>query len=1211
MGHLALSFLGPFRATLDGQPADGLGSDRLRGLLAYLALERGREHAREQVAALLWPERSDQEALTALRFALSRLRSALGDRRLPSPFVLVSRTTVEFGPASDHWLDVTEFESLARVREVPSLEQAIALYRGPFLDGLSVGNSPAFEDWLLLKGEEYRRTMLSVLEHLASLQTARGAYGEAARWARRQLEIEPYREQAHRQLMTVLALGGDRSTALTAYEACRRLLSQELGCEPEDETQTLYARIRDGTLSQPRPAPAVLRVPSSTPRRRTSPDPTAPRSRIVAREQELARLDTLLARALTGRGGMALVSGEAGSGKTALLNAHARRAGQGHRDLIVLRGSCSAHGGAGDPYLPFREILQTLAGDVEGKRAGGTLSRQQALRVWDALPAVGAALVTYGPDLIDSFVSGEALLRRAEGFPLSGDSGRWKARLRELAGGMDDRAGAGTRRRPAVPTSDPDQGSGPQTDLFAQVTRVLHTVSQSRPLLLLIDDLQWADGGTAALLFHLGRHLAGSRILVACACRPEAMDVDGRGAGLASGLDAAAPSVGIVLRELCRGWGDIGIDLDHVDGRAFVEAYVDAIPNRLGASFRQALYHHTGGNPLFTIELLHSFERDGMLVQDESGQWVEAGPVHWEHWPPQVEAVIAGHMAGLPSEDRSLLQAASVQGNAFVAEVAARVLGWSEEDVVRRLSGSLRARHRLVEAVSLDRLGEGGQRLSTYCFRHVLLQLSAYGSLDAIERAMLHEATARAIVAVYGADQAVPPELAPELARHFEAASMPLQATHYRLEAGRWAARLVAHDEALAHLQRGLELLERIAPSSERLHLELALWVAMANPAALQGGWRAPVFREALTHLAELIHRPALADDPLRLVAQMMLALSDTWMADPERGLRGGEQLLGLARGGDRQSLMPAHWTLANSAWSRGDLPAAREHLMQTLALYDREAGALLSPMLGADPGVMARSLLAYVMWQQGYPDQAKAEMERALEEAGKLGSVPTEAFAHVVAGVTALIFGRNADVAQNHGAAVRPLGDVARFYGSFVDVIAPPAPASTAARPSAQVATMDLATPVAGPGMGQAAVLLVRASMLAKAGHPDVALQTVDRAVAWIEETGVRLTEADVWRLRGELLLRIGSHPAAEGESCLLRALEIAREQGSRWYELRAAASLARLRQAQGRAGEARALLEPVYGWFTEGFDTIDLLEAQALLQTLESTGPPTATVC
>ena len=151
MGHLALSLLGPFQATLDGQPAEGMTSDRLRGLLAYLAVEGGREHAREQVAALLWPERSDREALTALRFALSRLHSALGDRRSPTPFVLTTRTAVQFNQASDYWLDVTEFESLARIHEVASLERAVSLYRGLFLTGLSAGDSPAFEDWLLLK----------------------------------------------------------------------------------------------------------------------------------------------------------------------------------------------------------------------------------------------------------------------------------------------------------------------------------------------------------------------------------------------------------------------------------------------------------------------------------------------------------------------------------------------------------------------------------------------------------------------------------------------------------------------------------------------------------------------------------------------------------------------------------------------------------------------------------------------------------------------------------------------------------------------------------------------------------------------------------------------------------------------------------------------------------------------------------------------------
>jgi len=491
VAHLALALLGPFQATLDGRPVEGLSSDRLRALLAYLAVERGREHAREQVASLLWPERPDREARSALRYALSKLHAALGDRGAPSPFLLVSRTSLQFNPASDHWLDVAELESLAGLdlggfQDLSGLSRAARLYRGPFLHGLSVAGSPDLDDWLLMKDEELLRAVLSVLGRLTSLHAAGGDYVEAARWARRQLELEPYREQAHRQLMAALALGGERSAALVHYEACRRVLAQELGCEPDDETKALYAQIRDGTetrrygdtetrgrgeiASPPLPVTASPPLPVTA-----SPPHPVPASRFVAREQELAHLDSLLDRALAGRGGVALIAGEAGGGKTALLDELSRRATQAHGDLIALRGSCNAHGGGGDPYLPFREMLQTLAGDVEGKPAGGTFSPEQARRCGEALPALGAALAEYGPDLIGAFVPGEALLRRAEGFSGLLAAAGWQARLRD------------TMRR-----SGDAAGPAPQPDLFAQVTRVLHAVSAEWPLLLAIDDLQWA-----------------------------------------------------------------------------------------------------------------------------------------------------------------------------------------------------------------------------------------------------------------------------------------------------------------------------------------------------------------------------------------------------------------------------------------------------------------------------------------------------------------------------------------------------------------------------------------------------------------------------------------------------------------------------------------------------------------------------------------------
>ncbi len=290
-----------------------------------MAVEQEREHPREQVAALLWPERSDREALDALRYALSHLHRALLDRRAACPFVLVSRTHLQFNPASDCRLDLAEFYELSSLSDISSLEQAARLYRGPFLDGLSIADSPAFEEWMLFKGEELQRSALSLLERLAMLYMTAGDTTQARRWVRRQLELEPYRERAHRQLMAALVLGGERSAALAHYEACRRLLADELGCEPEDETQALIARIRDGALLQTPACPA-------------SPGhiawPAIPAGfaavRFVARADELARLGSLLDQALAGRGGVALISGEAGGGKTALLDEFSQQAGRAH-----------------------------------------------------------------------------------------------------------------------------------------------------------------------------------------------------------------------------------------------------------------------------------------------------------------------------------------------------------------------------------------------------------------------------------------------------------------------------------------------------------------------------------------------------------------------------------------------------------------------------------------------------------------------------------------------------------------------------------------------------------------------------------------------------------------------------------------------------------------------------------------------------------------
>jgi predicted ATPase len=218
----------------------------------------------------------------------------------------------------------------------------------------------------------------------------------------------------------------------------------------------------------------------------------------------------------------------------------------------------------------------------------------------------------------------------------------------------------------------------------------------------------------------------------------------------------------------------------------------------------------------------------------------------WGRWPPQVEAVIAGHVAELPPGDRDLLTAASVQGETFVAEVVARVLQADEDVVIRRLSGKLTKQHHLVRATRLERpeapiLESGpdpegqqrpatgsGQRLSRYRFRHILVQDYLYRCLDEVEQGYLHEATARALEALFAPAPAGLEALAAQLARHFEVAGLPTRAAAYHLQAGKQAAFLAAYEEAIRHLRQGLAQLEPLPESSERTRLEMALQQALA-----------------------------------------------------------------------------------------------------------------------------------------------------------------------------------------------------------------------------------------------------------------------------------------------------------------------------------------------------------------------------------------------
>ncbi|MFB0537259.1 MAG: BTAD domain-containing putative transcriptional regulator [Anaerolineae bacterium] len=475
-GILRLRLLGPVQVKQDGEPVRGFESRKALALLGYLALQ-GQPVPREHLVDLLWGDKTESRGRANLSWVLNRISTLL-------PGCLQADChTIQFEREAAWWLAIIAFEELEAQGDAASLAAAVELYRGELLEGLYLAGCAEFEIWLVGERERWRQRVARVLEALVTHHSQRSEHQQGLRFARRLLTLEPWREETHRQAMRLLAWDGQRGAALAQYETCRRVLAEELGVEPAAETTQLYEQIRDGELEIP---VSLSHVPAQPP---PFLDAEAPVERpvFVARERELAQLDGFLDKALARQGRVVFVTGDAGRGKTALIQEFARRAQAAHPDLVVASGHGNAHTGIGDPYLPFREVLSLLTGDVEGRWAAGAMTSDQARRLWHTLPLAVQALVEDGPDLIDTFLPGAALVKRAvASAPVGAD---WLPQLQELV-----------RRKAALPP-DPNLQ---QTALFEQYTRMVGALASQRPLLLVLDDLQWADAASTSLLFHPG-----------------------------------------------------------------------------------------------------------------------------------------------------------------------------------------------------------------------------------------------------------------------------------------------------------------------------------------------------------------------------------------------------------------------------------------------------------------------------------------------------------------------------------------------------------------------------------------------------------------------------------------------------------------------------------------------------------------------------------
>jgi predicted ATPase/DNA-binding SARP family transcriptional activator len=418
MALLSLNFLGSFQVSLDEIPLTAFRSDKDRALLAYLALESDRPHRRETLAGLFWAELPEDAALNNLRKALHHLRQQLDDEKSAPSFLLVTTKTIQFNPQSRHRLDVTEFlrvvdhtrhhlhRHLTRCQTCHAAYlQAANLYRGDFLKGFSLPDSVAFDEWLVVRREQFRLQALDVLQQLADYAEWRADWDQVQFFAQKQVEIEPWRETAQRQLIQALAYKGNRAGALAQYETCRRILHSELAVAPEAETVALYEKLKRGD-----PWEAVSGPPHNLPAALTP---------LIGRETEQADLQNIL---LTPTERLVTIIGEGGIGKTKLALQIARKLRYEFTDGVWFVNLAGLAGESSDISQAIGAALDiSFSGAAEPKtQLFSYLHSKECLLVLDNFEhllsnaELVAELLTAAPQLVILVTSREPLQLQAE-----------------------------------------------------------------------------------------------------------------------------------------------------------------------------------------------------------------------------------------------------------------------------------------------------------------------------------------------------------------------------------------------------------------------------------------------------------------------------------------------------------------------------------------------------------------------------------------------------------------------------------------------------------------------------------------------------------------------------------------------------------------------------------------------------------------------------
>jgi DNA-binding SARP family transcriptional activator len=756
-GHnpLRIQLLGTFRVSCGDQVvADSQWRlSKARSLVKLLALSPSYRLHREQVLEHLWPEMDPEAALNNLHQALFAARRTLAavvpdiDGRQLIPLL---RQVLVLQPPNGVWVDADAFEQQAtgalQADDPAASYAAVELYTGDLLP------EDRFEDWATEQRETLRDQYLTLLQRLAQQHEERGEHVPAVDVLRRLLAAEPALEAAHVGLMRLYALTGRQQQALRQYARLQEVLAREFDAEPEPATDRLYRAILDHRFPPPQaarpvpparpaaPEPSVVSQPAPVLVAAEAPSAPAARADFVNRERELAVLRAAIDAAAGGQGRVVLLAGAPGIGKTRTAGEAATYARE--RGARALWGRNYMRDGA-PPYWPWVQVLRA------------------------------------------AMTGGEPTVLQSQMGPGAADIARIVPEVGRVLSDL-----------PEPPPLDPEQE---RFRLFDSITHFLIRLAIAQPLVLVLDDLHWADRSSLLLLEFLADELSGARICVIGSYRDEAVDRYHPLARTLAHLSRAPATQRLMLA-----------GLQHEDVARYSAVVTGSqLPSRLV----EAIQEQTEGNPFFMGEVVR-------LLRDE-GRLEQAGEVRsWRLTiPPGVRETVGLRLDRLSAEANQVLTIAAIAGREFALPVLERVADVPVERLLVLLE----------EALSAGVIDEVEDAPGRFRFSHVLIRQTLYDEVSNARRVTVHRRLGEALERVHAAN--LEPVLA-ELAYHFYlAASLgdAQRAIEYATLAGAQAMDRVAWEDAVGHFERAQGLLETHAPDDERRRCELLLSLGEAQ----------------------------------------------------------------------------------------------------------------------------------------------------------------------------------------------------------------------------------------------------------------------------------------------------------------------------------------------------------------------------------------------